>query len=388
MLNDYCVVIGREDFKQQDDGLYPVLSDPRSDSFIPSQVDDINGDGKWDECAFLISLIGKEKITLHIEWMSKKEYPDFPVRTNIYLGISRERNGEFTEVTEEVFPPNYECGTPYQYQFEGVGWENDKIAFRTYCDMRNGKDIFGKLVSSIVLPSVGKVENYHEIDDWGMDILKVGSSLGIGAIAVIDEGKLIRLSDTGQHDFKVICEGPVRSIFELGFKDWQINGKTMSAKETITIMAARHGFKNQVEIFGENKPDAIVSGLSLIGNDGEPVKLDFERSHGIGIAGINDIDDHFLGMSVLIDKKESFVATLSPKTKDIYDTSTPEYKSTKYHSDITDTYFLSTPGSAAEFVVSCIWGGRYPCIKTAEDFQSMIEEDALHYFTTLKVRLR
>ena len=388
LLNEYCVVVDRAKFKQVDNDLYPILKDQRSGKLLQSQVDDMDGDCNWDELAFLVSLAGKEKYIADIEWVLKKDHPKFSMRTNIYFGVSRKRNGDFTEVSEEIIPPKYESSTPYQYQFEGIGWENDKIAFRTYCDMRNGKDIFGKTGKRIVLPFVGKEENYHQISDWGMDVLKVGASLGIGAVAVIDEGVLYRLSDTEHHDFKVVTEGPVRSVLELGFEGWDVAGNILSAKETITICAGRNGFMNRVDIRGQNCPDTLVSGLSLIGNDGKPEMVEFREAHGISLAGINDIDDEFLGMSILLAKNKKYEASVSKTTKEVYDTSTPEYKGTKYHSIMTDTYYLATPGKIAEFVVHSMWGVRYPCIKTAEDYHTMVKEDALHYFMKLKVKIK
>jgi Domain of unknown function (DUF4861) len=387
-LNEYCVVVEKAKLKQNDNAFYPVLKDQRSGKIIASQLDDMDADGNWDELAFLVSLAGKEKYTADIEWVVKNDYPDFPARTNIYFGISRERNGEFIEATEEVLPPKYECNTPYQYQFEGVGWENDKIGFRTYCDMRNGKDIFGKTGKDMVLHSVGKEDNYHDTGDWGMDVLKVGSSLGIGAIAVIDDGVLYRLGDTEYHDFKIVTEGPVRSVFELNFEGWEVNGNLLSAKETISISAARNGFKNRVKVWGENCPDTLVSGLSMVGNDGQPGTIEFKAAHGISLAGVNDVDDEFLGMSVLIAKNKKFEAAVSKTTDEVYDTSTPEYKGTKYHPIITDTYYMASPGKKAEFIVHSMWGVRYPCIKTAEDYRTMLEEDALHYFTKLRVKIK
>ncbi|MBK7700210.1 MAG: DUF4861 family protein [Saprospiraceae bacterium] len=45
----------------------------------------------------------------------------------------------------------------------------------------------------MVLNSVGIHENYHEMQDWGMDILKVGNSLGAGAIGLIIGDSLFRI---------------------------------------------------------------------------------------------------------------------------------------------------------------------------------------------------
>lgn len=387
-LRDYCVVIEREKLRQAENDIYPVFIDSRSGEMLPSQVDDMNGDKIWDETAFLVTLSEKERLKIKIDWRKMDRYPEFPIRTNIYFGVSRERDGEYIEVSQEILPPKYECGTPYQYQFEGVGWENDKIGFRTYCDMRNGKDIFAKTGSDMVLNNIGKGENYHDAGDWGMDILKVGSSLGIGAIAVLDNDNLYRLSDTKYHDFKTITEGPVRSVFELNFKGWNINRKELSAKETITIGAGRNGFKNRVEISGDDPPDQLVSGLSLVGNDGIPGTIHFDHAHGIFVVGINDIDDQFLGMSVLIEKDKNFTAAFSKTTNEVYDTSSKEYNSTKYHTTITDTYYLATPGTKAEFIVNCMWEGRYSNITSREDYQKMLEEDMLNYFIKTMVKIK
>ena len=52
----------------------------------------------------------------------------------------------------------------------------------------------------MVLDEVGTdtAKNYHQLSDWGMDILKVGTSLGAGALALqlqTNDGKdsLVRL---------------------------------------------------------------------------------------------------------------------------------------------------------------------------------------------------
>lgn len=61
------------------------------------------------------------------------------------------------------------------YLTEGPGWENDKVAFRLYFDMRNTVDIYGKRIPAMVMDTVGAnpASSYHNLSNWGMDILHV-----------------------------------------------------------------------------------------------------------------------------------------------------------------------------------------------------------------------
>lgn len=60
------------------------------------------------------------------------------------------------------------------------GWESEKAAFRCY----NGHfDIFGKRTETLIYPTIKNGKNYH-VDEsgWGMDILHVGKTGGIGGL--------------------------------------------------------------------------------------------------------------------------------------------------------------------------------------------------------------
>jgi hypothetical protein len=72
----------------------------------------------------------------------------------------------------------------FDIRYEGPGWESNKIGYRLYLDWRNAVDIFGKKTEAIVLPKVGQdnFDSYHEMSDWGADILKAGKGIGIGSI--------------------------------------------------------------------------------------------------------------------------------------------------------------------------------------------------------------
>ena len=70
-------------------------------------------------------------------------------------------------------------------------------------------DIFGKIIPDMVLSQVGVdgYESYHEMSDWGMDILKVGKSLGLGSIAFWNGTKAERIEKTDSVICKILNDG-------------------------------------------------------------------------------------------------------------------------------------------------------------------------------------
>lgn len=91
--------------------------------------------------------------------------------------------GTFKNVQKLKLAPEH-TDHSFDIRYEGPGWESNKIGYRLYLDWRNAIDIFGKKSEAIVLPKVGQdgFDSYHEMSDWGADILKAGKGIGIGSI--------------------------------------------------------------------------------------------------------------------------------------------------------------------------------------------------------------
>ncbi|MDO5666147.1 MAG: DUF4861 family protein, partial [Bacteroidia bacterium] len=147
-------------------------------------------------------------------------------------------------------------------------WENDKVGFRKYFDVRNANDIWGKTTSNMVLDNVGvdTTKSYHKLDNWGMDILKVGKSLGAGAVAlqINIDGKdtLIRLGKNADITYQQIANGPVRAIFELVYKNWKYspNADPISVTERISIWGGQYFFQNEISLTDNNTHLQITTG--------------------------------------------------------------------------------------------------------------------------------
>jgi len=244
--------------------MLPVLTDAEG-SYIPSQVDDVDGDGQWDELFALRDMDAQEALNITVKFILPESYPQFQVRTNLHLGDATDDYQELFRARrlEGISYENYAEVTEATFQMEGVAWENDRVGFRNYMDQRNGMDIFGKTTDAMVLDQVGieGAPSYHEPGEWGMDVLKVGSSLGAGAIAYMFGDSLYRVGDNGTGTYEVIFQGPLRSRFRLDYVDWQLGEEKVNVSHQIQIVAGRPCYGNLVTYGGTEESLALVPGI-------------------------------------------------------------------------------------------------------------------------------
>ena len=66
-------------------GLLPALK-AEDGKYIPSQVDDLDGDGEWDELFALIDMEASSQKIVNLSFLSPEEYPTFKTRTNLRMG--------------------------------------------------------------------------------------------------------------------------------------------------------------------------------------------------------------------------------------------------------------------------------------------------------------
>ncbi len=301
------------------DSLEDLLGDITSDEVIlvadangapvASQCDDFDGDGSWDELFFVCDLGANESATFTISKINKSENPSFTARTHAQLKYSETRNNVFLPIDKHTRPRDHVAqSTPYLYQFEGPGWENDVVAFRSYFDSRNGKDIFGKLTKRMVLDSVGLPgTNYHNISEWGMDVLKVGPTLGAGSIALQVNDSLYRLGPTRDAHFRLIANGPVRSIIELIYEGWEVAGESYTIREVITMRPGTWYYESDVTLLNDYEGTRnILTGTTLLYRLDSAPEPNFvalnEKFNGLITDGAQSENKDWLSMGILVDK--------------------------------------------------------------------------------------
>jgi len=244
---------------------------------VAVQFDDMDGDQRWDEVVFLYSFAPHEQLVLK---PTITQHPNLAKKQRAYVRQKHKNADDSfgaivttdtmpyqnspTDFTVQALPP---------YLTEGPAWENDKVGFRIYFDTRNTKDIWGKTTDKMVLDFVGVDPKviYHHLDWWGMDIFKVGSSLGAGSLALhikLPDGKdsRVRLGEKNidQVTYRQISAGPLRAVFELQYKGWKVaeNLPKVDLKEQISIWGGHYFYESKVQLDKCPSGSALVTGYA------------------------------------------------------------------------------------------------------------------------------
>ena len=189
------------------------------DTELPSQVDDLDEDGKADELVFQINLQPKQTRTVTITY--GEPGPIYSMRS------------EYPKRTYALFAK----------KIEGLGWESEENAWRLYFDPRNAIDLYGKRRNSMFLDIAATAEYaYHADTINGRDIFRVGNALGIGAVGAWVDGKLVKAADVSVRKWKIVADGPVRSIIEVSYEGWRIGGRSVTLRSRIEQWAGDRGF--------------------------------------------------------------------------------------------------------------------------------------------------
>lgn len=149
---------------------------------------------------------------------------------NVYEGGT-----EFVNI-DQLRVPDQHTDHSYYIRYEGPGWESKQVGYRLYLDWRNAIDIFGKTNDSLVLTGVGQdgFDSYHEMSDWGMDILKVGKSLGIGSIGRIVDNEVHHFQEVDSTLASVSNENDHSSVL-INYHGWLTPGAKIDLSSNLSI---------------------------------------------------------------------------------------------------------------------------------------------------------
>lgn len=214
------------------------------------------------------------------------------------------QGGEWKNVTALRVDPKH-TDHSFDIRYEGPGWESDKMAFRFYLDWRNACDIFGKKTAAMVLQNVGLdgFDSYHEMSDWGADILKVGDALGIGTIAHWAGGKANRVAKTDSLYAEITENGLLRSTITTQYSGWQFDGGKTDLTAVLSICGG--SYLTKCELSSSSPIDNLSTGM--IKMPGTEV-VTSANSKGdwayVGTFGVQSLNRDKLGMFIFYRKSQ------------------------------------------------------------------------------------
>jgi unsaturated rhamnogalacturonyl hydrolase len=153
-------------------------------------------------------------------------------------------------------------------RLDDFAWENDQIAHRMYGPAiekveppsGSGIDVWCKSTNRLVINDWYKRDDYHVDHGEGVDCYKVGPDRGCGGTAVWKNGQFYTSRDF--RHWKVLANGPIRVMFELGYEPWDADGVKVSETKRISLDAGTH-FNRMQSTFTFDGADNITVGVGL-----------------------------------------------------------------------------------------------------------------------------
>jgi hypothetical protein len=209
-------------------------------------------------------------------------------------------------------------------RFDDFAWENDRVAHRAYGPgldtpaagasrmIASGIDLWCKRVRYPIVDRWYLKGHYHDDTGEGLDMYDVGKMRGVGGVGVWD-GQNLRVAGNWK-TWKVLANGPLRAVFELGYEPWDGGGGVKVSERKRFIVDAGHNLDLVESTFdfapaaGSNGELTIAIGLTKHpkqadatlgqGDKGQSEKTvwislweDFVRKEGAGSLGTGIILD-------------------------------------------------------------------------------------------------
>lgn len=352
----------------------------------PVQYVDVNNDGQWDKIVFLCSL--RPNQTLPVALHTEGGAADTSLKPLAHVRMKPRKAGTDSfaaSITQAVMPPqnpptDFSKDKLPPYLTEGPGWENDKVAFRLYFDTRNTKDIFGKRIPAMVLDSVGTnpANSYHNLAGWGMDILRVGKSLGAGSLAIATQdetGKdtLIRLGADNilKETYQQIADGPLYAAFTMDYV-WQINNSPVTITEEISIWGGQYFYQSKVTITGAPQGARLVTGIADF-NQNTSSSMQVDKAAVLYSHGRQSENKDELGMALLLPAAHFAQFGKAPKAA----------------SDVLDTHLASlhiVDGQPLTFRFYACWKETHLSFAQPAYFRQFVIAEAMRFSNPLQLK--
>ena len=220
---------------------------------IPCQLDDLDGDGRFDELFFLADIEGKKTKTIKVILSAEGKPHDYPAQvyvemmlTNKSIKESNKQNLYISQLTvdRDVNPYN-------MLHHHGAAFENELVGYRIYFDHRQTVDIYGKYKQGLELRQTQFYpDDAQKAAGFGDDVLWVGSTLGLGTLRGWDGSKPTMINNVEHRSQRILARGPLRTIVEVTDMQWiQDSSKGLPVNMTTryTLYAGRRDCQVDVD---------------------------------------------------------------------------------------------------------------------------------------------
>lgn len=304
---------------------------------IPSQLDDMNGDTRADELAFVINLPASGKKTLNVTLSSLKSDKTYPARVYAEMLFRTSKKNKYAKGYAI-----YADGASDTYNVQhhhGATFESELVAYRIYFNEKQTTDLYGKFHKGLELEE----SQFYPTDEqlkrgFGDDVIKVNSSCGAGTLRGWDGTQSTLIKPVAVRGQRILASGPVRTIVDAEVKGWQYQNKELNMINRYTLYAGHRDAQVDVLFDAPLDKEVFCTGVQNITGHADM----FSDHNGLVASWgtdwpVNDTVKYkkeTVGLATYIPKKY-VVKETSDKENFLYTISAPGKSSFRYYTSFT-----------------------------------------------------
>lgn len=304
---------------------------------IPSQLDDMNGDTRADELAFVINLPASGKKTLNVTLSSLKSDKTYPARVYAEMLFRTSKKNKYAKGYAI-----YADGASDTYNVQhhhGAAFESELVAYRIYFNEKQTTDLYGKFHKGLELEE----SQFYPTDEqlkrgFGDDVIKVNSSCGAGTLRGWDGTQSTLIKPVAVRGQRILTSGPVRTIVDAEVKGWQYQNKELNMINRYTLYAGHRDAQVDVLFDAPLDKEVFCTGVQNITGHADM----FSDHNGLVASWgtdwpVNDTVKYkkeTIGLATYIPKKY-VVKETSDKENFLYTISAPGKSSFRYYTSFT-----------------------------------------------------
>ena len=304
---------------------------------IPSQLDDMNGDTRADELAFVINLPASGKKTLNVTLSSLKSDKTYPARVYAEMLFRTSKKNKYAKGYAI-----YADGASDTYNVQhhhGAAFESELVAYRIYFNEKQTTDLYGKFHKGLELEESQFYPTGEQLKrGFGDDVIKVNSSCGAGTLRGWDGTQSTLIKPVAVRGQRILASGPVRTIVDAEVKGWQYQNKELNMINRYTLYAGHRDAQVDVLFDAPLDKEVFCTGVQNITGHADM----FSDHNGLVASWgtdwpVNDTVKYkkeTVGLATYIPKKYAVKET-THKENFLYTISAPGKSSFRYYTSFT-----------------------------------------------------
>lgn len=304
---------------------------------IPSQLDDMNGDTRADELAFVINLPASGKKTLNVILSSLKSDKTYPARVYAEMLFRTSKKNKYAKGYAI-----YADGASDTYNVQhhhGAAFESELVAYRIYFNEKQTTDLYGKFHKGLELEESQFYPTGEQLKrGFGDDVIKVNSSCGAGTLRGWDGTQSTLIKPVAVRGQRILASGPVRTIVDAEVRGWQYQNKELNMINRYTLYAGHRDAQVDVLFDAPLDKEVFCTGVQNITGHADM----FSDHNGLVASWgtdwpVNDTVKYkkeTVGLATYIPKKY-VVKETSDKENFLYTISAPGKSSFRYYTSFT-----------------------------------------------------